>query len=72
MSATVRPLERDCIFWFLSPTGKNFHAFEMVDGELEQLSVCGKVHVDQCEDVPANDANERHGMGCTFCLSGVL
>ncbi len=72
MSAVVAPLERDSIFWFRTPETGRFHAFELVEGELEPLSVCGKVEIEQCDDVPMLEASERHGRGCTFCLSGVV
>lgn len=72
MSATLAPLERDAIFWFKTPETGKFHAFELVQGELEPLSVCGHVQLEKTDDVPVHDDKERHGWNCTLCLSGVL
>lgn len=69
MSATVIPLERDAVFWFRSLETSKFHAFELVEGEFETLAVCGLVRIDTCEDEPTNEAKERHGRGCLFCLA---
>lgn len=69
MSATVIPLERDEVFWFKALETGRFHAFELVEGELEPMSVCSKVELDACDDVPTNEAKERHGLGCLFCLA---
>lgn len=66
MSAIVLPLERDEVFWFGSVTAKRVHAFELVDGELEPLSVCGLTALENCEDEPIRDPAIRRGWCCQF------
>lgn len=68
MSAVFAPLERSEVFWFFAPMGRA-HAFELVEGEIEPTSVCGKVDIDVCEDEPVRERHERHGVSCLFCLA---
>ncbi len=68
MSAIVLPLEREEAFWFKHQRLMLFHAFELVDGELEPLSACGRLPLERCVDVPSQDPAERQGWHCTWCL----
>ncbi len=68
MSATVRQLEREEVFWF-GCQGQRVHAFELVEGELEPLSACGKVELETCDDEPIREPIMRKGWSCLFCLA---
>ena len=70
MSAEVRVLALDEVFWFRQ--SRRFHAFGLINGDLEQTSICGTVDINLCDDFPTIDIEERHGNGCTFCLTGVV
>lgn len=69
MSAVLAPLQRDELFWFGAVKGQRVHAFELVEGELEPLSVCGRVPIEHCEDEPILEVEKRRGWQCMFCLS---
>ena len=70
MSAVVARLDRDEVFWFLLPTTRRYHAFELVQGELEPLSVCGKVEIDVCEDLPPTTPASATGWGARSASRG--
>ncbi len=52
--------------WFFSPTCKA-HAFEIVEGTVEPLSLCGRVELETCQDEPIRDPSERKGWACMYC-----
>ena len=60
------------VFWFWLKGGHRFHAFELCEGELEPLSVCGRAPIDSADDEPARDSRILQGQSCFFCESLVL
>ncbi len=71
MSATVAPLAHDDLFWFLDERWDRYHAFELIQGQLESRSLCDGAPIEVCADVPEHDAAARFGLGCVLCLSMV-
>ncbi len=68
MSAEVASLANEEVFWFLDEKFRRFHAFELLNGELEEVSLCAVAPIDVCADVPENDVEARKGRGCVNCL----
>lgn len=60
------------VFWFWLKGGNRYHAFELVEGELEPLSVCGKAPIDSADDEPVRDLRLLQGQSCFFCEGLVL
>lgn len=69
MSATVAALDYEELFWFLDQKFHRYHAFELVNGELQEKSICEEAPIDLCGDLPCHDAEQRKDHGCIFCLT---
>ncbi len=66
MSATVASLDCTELFWFFDE--ERYHAFELLNGELEARSLCEVAPIEACADIPEHDAEVRKGRGCVNCL----
>jgi len=70
MSAVVAPrfTEEIELFWFWDRKFHRYHAFELLNGDLEPLSICEVMPIEKADDIPEHSAEARHGRGCINCL----
>ncbi len=69
VSAAVRKLFRDDLAWFEGVDSGRQHAFEFVDGVLQEDSLCGVVEISTCRDEMARD---DRGRKCPWCLTAAV